>query len=172
MLAPRYTRGPTHQAVPKGAGQPRGRMHGCRWAQTWEVPRQTVPLGMPRGSPVAMPQTSSGAAALLQGKKQCADFGRPGHTIPAPEPSSHLHPTHHPSLPFQPQGHHSVVAAITSFLVMTSASTLHAPGPLSHTPARASCPKEKLHSILPVLPSCHDPSADSPALPLSTGAPL
>lgn len=139
---------------PKVQGSP-GAGCRCRWAQTWEVPRQTVPRGMPRGSPVAMLQTSAGAAALLQGKKQCADFGRPGPTIPEPEPS-HLHPTHHPSLPFQPHGHHSVVAATTSFLVMISASTLHAPGPVSHMPARASCPEEKLHSILPVLPSCHD----------------
>lgn len=146
-----------------------GRMHRCRWARTWEVPRQTVPLGMQRGNPVAMPQPSSGAAALLQGKKQWADFRRPGHTIAVPEPS-HLHPTRHPSMPLQPHSHHSVVATITSFLVMTSASTIHALGPVSHTPAGASCLEEKLHSIPPVLPSCHDPSADSPALPLSTGA--
>lgn len=127
-------------------------MHRCRWARTWEVPRQTAPLGMQRGNPVAVPQPSSGATALLQGKKQWADSRRPDHTIPAPEPG-HLHPTCHPSLPFQPHGHHLVVATITFFLVMTSASTIHALGPVSHTPAKASCPEEKLHSIPPALPS-------------------
>lgn len=116
-------------------------MHRCRWARTWEVPRQTAPLGMQRGNPVAVPQPSLGAAALLQGKKQWADSRRPDHTIPVSEPG-HLHPTRHPSLPFQPHGHHLVVATITSFLVMTSASTVHALRPVSHTPARASCPEE------------------------------
>lgn len=153
----------------KVQGSPRAGCTGAVGPEPGRFPGRLYPLECRGATQWPCPQPSSGAAALLQGKKQWADFRRPGHTIPVPEPS-HLHPTRHPSMPFQPHGHHSVVATITSFLVMTSASTIHALGPVSHTPARASCPEEKLHSIPPVLPSCHDPSADSPALPLSTGA--
>lgn len=148
-------------------GSPRAECTGCHWVRTWELLWQTVAPGMQGDGPVVGPQPSSGAPALLQGKKQQADFTRPGHAIPAPGPS-HLHPMHHTSLPLQPHGHHSVLATVTSFLVATSAPTLNALGPVSHTPARASCPEDKLHSISPMLPSRHDPSAESPAPPLST----
>ena len=143
-----------------------GRSLGCRAApgQDAQVPLGPNLGGSPadctpwnaEGQPSGRAPPSSGATALLQGKKQWADSGRPDHTIPAPEPG-HLHPTCHPSLPFQPHGHHLVVATITFFLVMTSASTIHALGPVSHTPARASCPEEKLHSIPPALPSLPRP---------------